>query len=101
MADIHATAVEAEKCLEKLATELAQAGADEGTVKAVTQMADVARKIVVGLGKGQAATGDNQPPAPDAETSPAEQAAPPAEEAPEGEPAMPMSGSRPRNLGGY
>lgn len=65
----HQYAVDAEANLEKLATELAQAGADPGTVKVVTQMADVTRKIVKALGKGQAATGDNEPPEP----QPAEQ----------------------------
>lgn len=63
------SAVEAEANLEKLATSLAQLGADENTVKAVSQMADVVRKIVAALGKGQEETGDDEPPA---EEAPAE-----------------------------
>jgi hypothetical protein len=57
-------AVEAEKNLEALATELAKAGADDQTVTAVTQMADTCRKIVGVLGKGQAETSDLEPAAP-------------------------------------
>lgn len=45
-AKLHDSAVKAEKELEALATGLAQAGADPGAVKAVTQMADVVRKMV-------------------------------------------------------
>lgn len=60
--NLHQYAVEAEANLEKLATGLAQAGADEGTVKVVEQMADVTRKIVKALGKGQEETPDNEPP---------------------------------------
>lgn len=58
-------AVDAERNLEGLATELARMGADEQTVNAVSQMADVTRKIVKALGKGQAETGDQQPPYPE------------------------------------
>lgn len=64
---LHEIAVDAEKNLEALATGLAQAGADEPTIKTVTQMADVARQIVKALGKGQEETGDAEPPAPEPE----------------------------------
>jgi hypothetical protein len=66
----HEYAVEAEANLEKLATELARAGADDQTVAAVEQMADVTRKIVKALGAGQADTGDGEPPAPEPEPEP-------------------------------
>lgn len=59
---LHEHAVQAEAHLEKLATGLAQAGADQGTVQVISQMADVTRKIVKALGKGQEQTGDTQPP---------------------------------------
>lgn len=66
-ADLHGLAVEAHSALEKLATGLGQAGADDNTVKAVSQMADVTSKIVKALGKGQEQSGDSQPaPPPDA-----------------------------------
>lgn len=65
--DLHSVAVDAEKSLEQLATGLAQAGADEGTVKAVTSMADVTRKIVKALGQGQEQTADTEPPEPQPE----------------------------------
>lgn len=65
------TAVQAEKHLEQLATGLAQQGADEATVKTVGQMAEVTRKIVTALGKGQENTADNEPPAPEAQPAPA------------------------------
>lgn len=64
--NLHEVAVAAERNLEQLATGLAQAGADEKTVSAVTQMADVTREIVKALGKGQESTGDDEP----AETTP-------------------------------
>lgn len=60
---LHDHALQAEKHLEQLATGLAQAHADPGTVQTVTKMAEVARKIVSALGAGQAATSDTQPPA--------------------------------------
>lgn len=63
-------AVEAEANLEKLATTLAQMGAPENTVEAVTQMAEVCRKIVQLLGEGQAETADDEPPAPQEEERP-------------------------------
>ena len=56
-------AVEASKNLEALATGLAQAGADDGTVQAVTKMADVARKLTKALGQAAQAA-----PAPGQET---------------------------------
>jgi hypothetical protein len=55
-------AVAAEKNLEQLATGLAQGGVDQKIVDTVTQMAEVTRKIVSALGKGQEGTGDGQPP---------------------------------------
>ena len=64
MASLHDEALQAEKHLEALATGLAQAGAPEGAVNAVTKMASVTRDIVKSLGKGQEQTGDKQPPAP-------------------------------------
>lgn len=60
--DLHSYAVAAEENLEKLATGLAQAGADENTVEAVTRMASVVRQIVRVLGKGQEQTSDEEPP---------------------------------------
>jgi plasmid stabilization system protein ParE len=65
--NLHAYAVAAEENLEKLATGLAQAGADEGTVDAVEKMADVTRKIVTALGAGQERTGDQEPAEPQPE----------------------------------
>lgn len=56
--ELHATAVQAEKYLEQLATGLGQAGASPETVKAVTQMAEVTRQIVTALGKGQESAPD-------------------------------------------
>ena len=61
--NLHAYAVQAEANLEKLATGLAQAGADPATVDAVSKMADMSRKLVGALGKGQEQTGDDEPPA--------------------------------------
>lgn len=49
---LHAISVAAEKSLEQLATGLGQIGADPQAVKAVSQMADVLRKIATGLAKG-------------------------------------------------
>ena len=59
--NLHEYAVQAEANLEKLATGLAESGADEQSVKVVSQMAEVTRKIVVALGKGQESTGDEEP----------------------------------------
>lgn len=61
--DLHKYAVDAEENLEKLATGLVEAGAPENVTKTVSQMADVTRKIVEELGKGQEQTGDKEPPA--------------------------------------
>lgn len=58
---LHEHAVQAESHLEQLATGLAQAGASPETIKAVSQMAEVTRKIVVALGKGQEQAGDAGP----------------------------------------
>lgn len=55
---LHDHALQAEKHLEALATGLGQAGASPETVKAVSQMADVARELVSALGKGQEAQPD-------------------------------------------
>lgn len=52
-AQLHDEAVQAEKHLEALATGLAQVGASDQTVKAVTQMAEVTRQIVSALGQHQ------------------------------------------------
>lgn len=62
---LHELALTAEAALEKLATKLAAAGVDENAVTSVNQMADVTRKIVHILGKGQEQTGVDEPPAPD------------------------------------
>lgn len=48
----HDCAVRAEKALEQLATDLGQLGAEPQAVEAVSQMADVVRKIGTGLAKG-------------------------------------------------
>lgn len=71
-ADLHTLAVDAEKSLEALATGLGQAGADPQSVDAVSQMAEVTRKIVKALGAGQAHTGDDEPPA-EPEAAPAKE----------------------------
>lgn len=60
---LHEHALQAEKHLEQLATGLAHAQADPGTVQTVTKMADVARKIVAALGSGQEQTSDTEAPA--------------------------------------
>lgn len=62
---LHEHAVQAEKHLEQLATGMAQAGIEEGVIQTVSKMADVTRKIVTALGKGQEQTGDSEPPAPE------------------------------------
>lgn len=64
--NLHEHAVAAEKHLEALATGLGQAGAPDEAVQTVTKMADVTRKLVVALGKGQEETGDQEPPPPEA-----------------------------------
>lgn len=60
--DLHSIAVNAEQSLEQLATGLAQAGADDNTVQAVTKMAEVTRQVVKALGAGQEQTADSAPP---------------------------------------
>jgi hypothetical protein len=67
--DLHGYAVDAEKNLEALATGLAQAGHDPGTIDAVTQMADMTRQLVKALGAGQEQTGDDQPATMDSATN--------------------------------
>jgi len=67
MADnpIHETAVSAEAAVEKLATQLGEAGAPDETIKGVTQMADVLREIVKAVGAPDPAgppEGDEVPP---------------------------------------
>lgn len=49
---LHAHAMEAEKHLEQLATGIASVGADDNTVKAITQMADMCRQIAAKLAQG-------------------------------------------------
>lgn len=51
---LHTLALEAEDCLEKFATALASAGADDKAVTAIGQMADAVRQIVGMLGKSAA-----------------------------------------------
>jgi hypothetical protein len=60
---LHEHAVAAERHLEQLATGLTQAGASDQVVKTFTQMAEVTRKLVVALGRGQEQTGDAEAPA--------------------------------------
>jgi hypothetical protein len=48
--DVHKCAVDAEKALEKLATELAHAGAPKNVTGTVTKMADAVRSIVTNTG---------------------------------------------------
>jgi plasmid stabilization system protein ParE len=69
--NLHEYAVNAEENLEKLATGLAAAGADPAAIKTVERMADVTRKLVKALGKGQEQTGDAEPPPPEQPPAPA------------------------------
>lgn len=62
--DLHEIALTAEKALEQLATGLAHAGVDPTVTQEISKCAEVARKVVQALGKGQSTTGDNAPPAP-------------------------------------
>ncbi len=55
------TAVDAEASVEKLATEMGEAGFDPETIKIVQQMAEVARKIVKALGEGAEAAPASNP----------------------------------------
>lgn len=48
---LHTLALEAEDCLEKFATALASAGADDKAVTVIGNMADAVRQIVGMLGK--------------------------------------------------
>ena len=65
-ATLHEHAVAAERHLEQLATGLGQAGADNQVVQTFTKMADVVRKLVTALGRGQEVSGDAEPPADEA-----------------------------------
>jgi len=76
-------AVQAEKHLEALATGLAEVDAPENVTKTVTQMAEVARKVVTALGDARDAT------------PPPEEAEEPAEVPPEAAPP-----EQPRTIGG-
>ena len=69
---LHEHALQAEKHLEQLATGLSQAGVEPRTVKTVSQMAEVTRKVVAALGKGQEQTGDTEPRAPASPPQPRE-----------------------------
>lgn len=68
--DLHSYAVEAFANLEKLATGMAQEGADPAAINVVSKMADTTRKVVKLLGKGQEQTGDTEPPAAPAPAAP-------------------------------
>lgn len=70
--NLHEHAVQAEKHLEALATGLAQAGAPKEAIDTVTKMADVTRKLITALGKGQEETADDEPAAPPVENPPDE-----------------------------
>lgn len=65
-ATLHEHAVAAERHLEQLSTGLAQAGAEDQVVQTFTKMAEVTRKLVVVLGRGQEVSGDEEPPADEA-----------------------------------
>jgi hypothetical protein len=66
---LHGYAVAAEKNLEQLATGLASAGAPEGTVKTVSQMAEGARSLVKALASAaQSAPAPEQQPTMDTAT---------------------------------
>lgn len=69
-ASLHSIAINAEEALEQLATGLASAQADPAAVQTVEKMAAVTRKIVKALGQGQEETGDEEPPAPEAQPAP-------------------------------
>ncbi len=58
---LHTHALKAEEHAEQLATGLAEIGADEKAVKAVTQMAGVFRQIASGLAKGGTAEPEPEP----------------------------------------
>lgn len=65
-ATLHEHAVAAERHLEQLATGLGQAGADNQVIQTFSKMAEVTRKLVVALGRGQEVSGDAEPPAEEA-----------------------------------
>lgn len=66
---LHGHAVAAEKHLEQLATGLASAGAPEGTVKTVSQMAEGVRSLVKALASAaQSAPAPEQQPTMDTAT---------------------------------
>jgi hypothetical protein len=56
--------VDAERSLEAGITELARLGAPSDATRELQGLADTLRGIVQALGKGQYATGDQEPPAP-------------------------------------
>lgn len=58
---LHDHAIKAEEHAEQLATGLAEIGADEQAVKAVTSIAGVFRKIAAGLAKGGTAEPEEAP----------------------------------------
>lgn len=60
---LHEHAVAAERSLEQLATGLGQAGADNQIVETFSKMAEVTRKLVTALGRGQEVSADAAPPA--------------------------------------
>lgn len=47
---VHGTAVEANSALEKLATALGQAGADQNTISVVNKMANITKQLVHAVG---------------------------------------------------
>ena len=59
--------VETEKNLERIATELGKLGADDGAVKAFTNMAEVVRRVCQGLAKNMQ---QEEPPAEAEEAAP-------------------------------
>src|SRR5688572_12063369 len=63
---LHEHAVAAERHLEQLATGLGQAGADNQVVQTFSKMAEVTRKLITALGRGQEVSGDAEPPAEEA-----------------------------------
>lgn len=67
--NLHKCAVDAERALEKLATELAKAQAPENVTNTVTKMADVARQIVKVVGEEQPEEREATPP-PEEEAQP-------------------------------
>lgn len=62
--DLHQLALDTYKNAQELATGLAHAGVDPTVTQAVSKASDVFHKVAQALGKGQAQTADNAPPAP-------------------------------------